>query len=150
MITIKEFTQIVETHGTEPTHWPAELRGECSAFVANSAAARSLIHQQQKVENLLDQIIAPDFPTLESRVVNQLLPKHTGSVFDQILNWLLPQNGLGKNIWRPAMVACLPLMFGIVIGNFYSFGVDLGNDGFAYWDDELIMLSLNDYTENLF
>ena len=32
---------------------------------------------------------------------------------------------------------------------FFSFGVTTENQGFEYWDDELYVLSLNDYTENV-
>lgn len=147
---IEEFTKIVETYGSESTRWPAELRDECTAFMANNPAARTLINRQWELDKLLNQITVPAFPELESRVLNQQLPPRKGSLTDQILAWMLPENGFGKQIWRPAMLACLPLVFGIVIGNFFSFGVDLENDGFAYWDDELTMLSLNDYTENSF
>ena len=147
---ITEFTRIVETYGSEPTRWPTELREDCAAFMASNPTASSLINRQRQLEKLLDQVPVPDFPGLESRVLNQQLPPHRGTLADQILAWLLPENGFGKQIWRPAMLACLPLVFGIAIGNFFSFGVGLENDGFAYWDDELTMLSLNDYTENSF
>lgn len=147
---IEAFTKIVETYGADSTRWPAELREECTAFMASNPTARTLINRQCELDKLLDQIAVPDFPQLESRVLNQHLPARRGSLGDQVLAWLLPENGFGKQIWRPAMLACLPLLFGIVIGNFFSFGVGLENDGFAYWDDELTMLSLNDYTENSF
>lgn len=147
---IEEFTRIVETYGSESTRWPAELREECIAYMASDPTARTLINRQWELEKLLDQMPVPAFSGLESRVLNQPLPAHKGSLVDQVLTWLLPENSFGKLIWRPAMLACLPLVFGMVIGNFFSFGVGLENDGFAYWDDELTMLSLNDYTENSF
>lgn len=147
---IEEFTKIIETCGSESTHWPAELRDECADFMANNPAARTLINRQWELDKLLNQITVPVFPELESRVLNQQLPPRKGSLSNQVLAWVLPENGFGKQIWRPAMLACLPLVFGIVIGNFFSFGIGLENDGFAYWDDELTMLSLNDYTENSF
>ena len=147
---IEEFTRIVETYGSESTRWPAELREEGTAFMASNPTARTLINQQRELDKLLNQLPVPDFPNLESRVMNQQLPARKASISDQILAWLLPENSFGKQIWRPTMLACLPLVFGIVIGNFFSFGVGLENDGFAYWDDELTMLSLSDYTENTF
>jgi hypothetical protein len=42
------------------------------------------------------------------------------------------------------------LVFGIVLGNYFSFGIGIEDDGFQYWDDELAMLSLTDYTETNF
>ncbi|NQV70372.1 MAG: hypothetical protein HQ498_10135 [Pseudohongiella sp.] len=149
-MTIEEFTKIVESYGSEAARWPAEQREQCRTFMASNAAASTLLNQQRELESLLDQITVPEFPTLESRVLNQQLPKQEASVLDRALAWLLPKNSFSQQLWRPAMLACLPLVFGIVIGNFFSFGIALENDGFAYWDDELTMLSLNEYTENSF
>jgi hypothetical protein len=149
-MTLEEFTQIIDSHGSEPARWPEGLRQQCENFLANSVAASVLIRQQQEVEMLMDQIELPAFPGLEARVLTQPLPPHRNSALDQFLAWLLPPDNLGKHFWRPAMAACLPLVFGTVIANFYSFGVNVQSEGFEYWDDELYMLSLNDYTENQF
>lgn len=144
---IEEFTEIVESYGSESASWPEEIRQECIAFMANDPAARELINRQWQLDRLLDQRTVPVFPELESRVLNQQLPDRRGPLLDRVLAWMLPSE---KHFLRPVLLACLPLLFGIFIGNFFSFGVDLENDGFAYWDDELTMLSLNDYTENSF
>ena len=149
-MTIEEFKKLVETYGTESGQWPESIREECLSFLASNVEAQSLLTQHQELNELMNQIEVPEFPSLQSRVLNQALPEQDRSLFDQILDWLLPANNFGKQIWRPAMVACLPLVFGIVIGNFFSFGIGMENDGFSYWEDELTMLSLNDYSENLF
>lgn len=149
-MTLEEFTKLVEDYGCEPSRWPVGLRQECENFIAGSTEARALINQQQDLDTLMDRLRVPEFPGLEARVLNQALPPRSASPVDQFLQWLLPTGSVGKQLWRPAMVACLPLVFGIVIGNFYNFGVGLRSEGFEYWDDELYMLSLNDYTENLF
>jgi len=46
------------------------------------------------------------------------------------------------------MAACLPLVFGIVLGNFYSFGINSEIDELDYWDDELAFLALSDIPES--
>ena len=54
------------------------------------------------------------------------------------------------------MAACLPLVFGILLGNYFTFGVFgeagvyLDGDEYEYWEDELTMLSLTDYSESEF
>ena len=53
-------------------------------------------------------------------------------------------------MWKPVAAACLPLVFGIILGNFYSFGVTFESDEIEYWEDELSMLSFNNYSENDF
>jgi len=56
----------------------------------------------------------------------------------------------GKQVWCPAIAVSIPLVFGIVLGNYFSFGVGIEDDGFQYWGDELAMLSLTDYTQRNF
>lgn len=149
-MTLEEFTRIIDLCGAESARWPKRLRAECEAFVANNIEARALINQQWAVDELLNQHAVPDFPGLESRVLNQTLPERNRSAFDTLVEWLLPRDGFGQNLWRPAVAACLPLVFGIVLANYFSFGVGIENDGFQYWGDELAMLSLSDYTETSF
>ena len=49
--------------------------------------------------------------------------------------------------WRPLSAACLPMLVGIVMSNYFTFGVDVADQGFQAWDDELVMLSLTDTSE---
>ena len=149
-MTLEEFTRIIDMHGSESAHWPKRLRAECEAFVANNIEARSLLNQQWSVDELMEQLEVPNFPGLETRVLNQTLPERNRSFLDPIVDWLLPQGGYGQHLWRPAVAACLPLVFGIVLANYFSFGVGIENDGFQYWGDELAMLSLTDFTETSF
>ena len=149
-MTLEEFTKIIEIYGSSSERWPVGLREECENFIANNSEARELNDRQQELEMLMNQIAVPEFPGLEAKVLNQQLPPRKLALLDPFLEWLLPAGKPGKLFWRPAMIACLPLIFGIVIGNFYNFGVGLQGESFEYWDDELYILSLNDYTENLF
>lgn len=147
---LEEFTNIIDLHGSESAKWPQRLRAECEAFVANNVEARSLINQQWAVEEIMDKAAVPEFPGLESRILNQPLPERGKSPLDRLVEWLLPSHISGQNVWRPAFAACLPLVFGIVLANYFSFGVGVENDDFQYWGDELAMLSLTDYSETSF
>lgn len=152
-MTLDEFTEIIETHGSEPQRWPTQLRQICQDFLEGNDEAGKLVSQYRQLHAQLDRLQVPAFPELESRVLQQALPSQVNSrnsVFDRLLLWLLPDNPLGKQFWQPAMAACLPLVFGIILGNYFSFGVGLEVDELEYWEDELAMLSLNDYTENSF
>ena len=150
MMTLAEFNRVIDCYGADSGIWPAEVKEDCLSFVNSSAAARAVLSQQQELEQLLDHIRVPTFPDLVMRVANQNLPARRATIVDAILRWLLPAGQVGRQFWRPAMVACLPLVFGFLLGNIFSFGISDSSDGFEYWDDELYMLSLNDYTENLF
>jgi len=150
MMTLEEFTKIVAIYGSDTEAWPIVVRDDCKALIADSSEARTLIKQQQELDRLMDQLAAPEFPDLEARVLNQTLPDRSGSAIDSLMDWLLPENNFGKMLWRPVMIACLPLVFGILLGNFFSFGVFIIADEYEYWEDELTMLSLTDYSESEF
>jgi hypothetical protein len=149
-MTLEKFTRIIDLHGTETARWPKTLRGECESFVANNVEARMLLNQQWQVEESMAKLEVPSFPGLETRVLNQSLPERNRSFIEEVMNWLIPEESFGKQAWRSAMAACSPLVFGIVLGNYFSFGIGIEDDGFQYWDDELTMLSLTDYTETNF
>lgn len=149
-MTLEEFTRIIDLYGAESARWPKRLRSECEYFVSNNIEARTLLNQQWKVDGLMGQLQVPSFPGLETRVLNQPLPERNRSIFEEVMGWLIPDENFGKQVWRPAIAACIPLVFGIVLGNFFSFGIGAEDDGFQYWDDELAMLSLTDYTETRF
>lgn len=149
-MTLEDFTRIVDLYGSESERWPKRLRAECETFAANNIEARALLNQQWQVDDLLAQLEVPSFPGLETRVLNQPLPERNQSLFEKVMNWLLPDGNFGKQVWHPAIAACIPLAFGIILGNYFSFGIGIDDDGFQYWDDELAMLSLTDYTETNF
>jgi len=149
-MTLDEFTHIVESHGVDPERWPDHLQQPARDLLATSAEAQQLMTRHRQLGQQLDQLLVPEFPGLESRVLSQQLPGRQPVLLDQILAWLLPENAFGTQLWRPLMAACLPLMFGILVGNYFSFGVFIEDDNFEYWEDELAMLSLDDYTENSF
>jgi len=149
-MTLEEFTRIIDLYGAESARWPRGLRAECESFVANNIEARTLLNQQWRVDAALAQLEVPSFPGLETRVLNQALPERNRNSFEAVVSWLIPEGGIGTQVWRPAVAACIPLVFGIVLGNYFSFGIGAEDDGFQYWGDELAMLSLTDYTEPTF
>jgi hypothetical protein len=146
-MTLVEFTRIIDLYGSESVRWPKRLRVECESFVASNIEARTLLNQQWQVEEAMAKLEVPSFPGLETRVLNQPLPERNRSFIEEVMSWLIPDEYFGKQVWRPAIAACIPLVFGIVLGNYFSFGIGIEDDGFQYWDDELAMLSLTDYTE---
>ena len=103
-----------------------------------------------ELEQQLDVLPVPIFEGLEAKILSQPLPPRTISPLDTLLDWLLPNSEFTLRLWQPVAAACLPLAFGIVLGNFYSFGVTFESDEMEYWEDELTMLSLNNYSENDF
>ncbi|MDD9890297.1 MAG: hypothetical protein OXU66_01500 [Gammaproteobacteria bacterium] len=148
MKTLEEFIHLLEIHGADRNKWPDELRQDIESLLAEDESAFSIFNEYALLEHRLDEIVVPEFPNLEQRVLNQELPARAQSITDQLLNWLIPTENLTMRLWRPAMAACLPLVFGIVLGNFYSFGVNSEIDELDYWDDELALLAMSAIPES--
>jgi hypothetical protein len=140
---LEKFTQVIEAYGSRPSNWPDPVKKACMSFLNAHASAQNLLEQHQRLESMLDEITAPSFPGLQSKVLSQQLPQQPVSALDSVINWLLPTN-LGLQLWRPVAAACLPLVFGIMVGNYFSFGVNNESVALESWDDELVLLSFND------
>lgn len=144
-MTPERFAQIVDTCGSQPGRWPAEERMAALAHCRESAQARDLCAQYERLEALLDELPVPALPGLEHRVLRRAASVTRDSLFDRALDWLLPRSDrLLAWIWRPALVACLPLVCGIYMANFFSFGIT-GPE--LAWEEELSLLAMNDYAE---
>ena len=149
-MTLKELTKIIEYYGTQSDCWPEVDRGAALNLIATDSDAKQMRSQYMQLEALLDQHQVPEFPNLESRILTQNLPARRKALLDKLLDWLLPATS-AKLLWRPVLVACMPLLFGVVVGNFFNFGVNIEYIETAeYWEDELYLLSLNDYPESQF
>lgn len=102
---------------------------------------------EDEIDSLLFQHARADaldpalYSRIEATVLTQPLPDHNSSWVEALLNWLNPAP---QARWRPLLAASCPLFLGIVIGNYYHFGVDsdAAPVDFDSWDDELSMLSL--------
>ena len=145
MMTLEEFTYVLEVHGTNSTNWPKSLKKPIEAFLANNELGRSLLSEFEELEHHLNGLTVPEFSSLEYEILNQELPQKNHSLLDRILNCLIPTENITLNLWRPAMAACVPLIFGIVLGNFYSFGIITDVDELDYWNDELALLAISDF-----
>ena len=144
-MTAQRFEQIVTAYGSEPARWPAQEREAAIQFLAENPAEKSLIEGYRELDMLLDAMPMPAFTQMEQRVIRSLREKTRDSLLDRVLDWLIPRQQRGM-AWalRPALVACLPLVCGIYMANFYSFGIDSAENS---WQEELYLISMNDYAE---
>ncbi len=142
-MTLDEFSLVLDTYGNDRDNWPVETLAECESLLNSNFEARQLLQSHNQLAEALNRIPTPEFPGLESRVLNQYLPPRLRSPVDRLMEWLLPESSSVVGFWRPAMAACLPLVFGIVLGNYYSFGIDNSYE-FDNWDDELLMIAFTD------
>ena len=140
---LEQFTQVIETYGSKPSSWPEHLRPACLSLAETDTSAQKLLQEHQYLESVLDELSVPSFSGLESKILQRSLPKQPASILDTLINWLVPK-GAGLQLWRPMTAACLPLVFGIAVGNYFSFGVNNESVELESWDDELVLLSLTD------
>jgi len=145
MTTLESFEQLIATHGSDLDRWPEGERLSAQQLLTHSVEAKALFAEQQTIDALLDAIPVPSMAAMEKRIVRNLATASRSSLLDRILDWIVPR---GSNMptlaWRPALVACLPLICGIYMADFYSFGIDTTENS---WQEELYLISMNDYTE---
>ena len=142
----EQFATMLDLRGCDRACWPAAEREAAEALLRDSATARGVLERQLHLERLLDELPAPGFPGLEAAVLRQPLPARSLPLADRILDWLTPDDS-PLAWWRPAVAAGLPLALGIALSGVFSFGLSVDDPGYAYWDQELYLLSLYDYAE---
>ncbi len=146
-ISPERFATVIEAYGSQPERWPADERAAAIAYLAHSAQAQALVAEYHALDEWLDQYQIVELPALESHVISQAKDISAGNAFDRLMDWLLPHSGrVLAWVWRPAMVACLPLVCGIFLADYFSFGIEGTQNS---WEEELYLISLNDYAETL-
>ncbi len=149
-MTEDEFSKLLDLHGSVPDSWPSTQQEPARRLLELSAEARDLQQLHQRLETRLDRLQVPAFEGLEARVLNQALPPRSPGFVDRLLAWLVPAEGIGPQLWRPAVAACLPLVFGVVLGNYFSFGIVPDSSDVDFWEDELAMVALVDVSDSEF
>ena len=145
IITPERFNTLIETYGTQAQRWPEDEREIAIAYLRTTPSARLIVEEYQELDDLLDLHCIPSLTLIEKRVLSNSLNLVRETLIDRLLNWLLPHSErVLAWIWRPALVAAFPLVFGIFLSNYYSFGIEQSSHSL---EEELYMLSLNDYAE---
>lgn len=147
MMNITEFSQLLDAKGSDPNAWPAEQRYAAEDLLTSNPDAQELLRMQRRIDTLLGELPTPALDGLAARIAAQPLPPQRLPLADRVLNWLLPDQGVTA-LWRPLTAACLPLLFGVLMGNHFNFGISTESAVSEYWEDELAMISLTDYSEN--
>lgn len=144
-ISSERFAAIVEAYGSDPARWPTEERTVATNHCARHPEAQALLAEFQALDEMLNQFEVADLSVLQRNVLEQVARTSAGNVFDRLLDWLLPHSErLMAWLWRPALVACLPLVCGILLADYFSFGIEGVQNS---REEELYLLSLNDYAE---
>lgn len=143
----ERFDAIIEAYGSRPERWPAEERAAALAYLRDNPQAQALVNSYRALDDLLDEYQVEGLTSLQQHVLVQTALVSESTLLDRVFEWLLPRSErVLAWFWRPALLACLPLLCGLYLGNHFSFGIDGTQPS---WEDEMFMLSLNDYAEPL-
>ena len=144
---LKQFSALLDQYGSNWENWPEQQRIAARSLAESDSQARSLFNSQLQLDSLLFELPLPDTANLASRIATQKLRPRKTSALDILIDWLVPRQM--PELWRPAVAACMPLLFGAVLANFFSFGVTEQQVAAENWNEELYVLALNDYVEAL-
>jgi len=144
----EQFIQMLDICGADFRRWPAALRSQAQQCVQHDPELQALWQQASALDSALDCFAVPAFHGLEQRLLQMQLPARPAGSLERIVEWLVPEgSALRYAWWRPAALACVPLLFGVVIG--------LQSDMYADYsvvlsvEEELYFISLSDYAEVL-
>ena len=114
---LERFTLIVESYGVDSQRWPDHERVEALEFSRASSHAMSLLKRAAELDQHLALFELPDSKLSVQRIERGILSALKPGALEQSLNWVLPDfNDLAHTLWRPTLVACMSLLFGVVIG----------------------------------
>jgi len=147
---LERFTLIVESYGADSQQWPGDERVEALEFSRTSSDAMSLLDQAAELDQHLALFELPNSELSVQRIEMGILSALKQGTLKQgrlkqgrlerLLDWVLPDfDDLAHTLWRPAMVACVPLLFGVAIG------LTLTNNTYELSsDEELSLLAFTD------
>jgi len=152
---LERFTLIVESYGADSQQWPGDERVEAQEFSRTSSDAMSLLDQAAELDQHLALFELPNSELSVQRIEMGILSAlkqgtlKLGTLklgmlkqgrLERLLDWVLPDlDDLAHTLWRPALVACMPLLFGVAIG------LTLTNNTYELSsDEELSLLAFTD------
>ena len=147
---LERFTLIVESYGADSQQWPGDERVEALEFSRTSSDAMSLLDQAAGLDQHLALFELPNSELSVQRIEMGILSALKQGTLKQgrlkqgrlerLLDWVLPDfDDLAHTLWRPALVACVPLLFGVAIG------LTLTNNTYELSsDEELSLLAFTD------
>jgi hypothetical protein len=137
---LERFTLIVESYGADSQQWPRNERAEALEFSSTSIDAVALLDQERELDQHLALFEFPNSERSVRRVKMGISSALKPSRLEQLLNWVLPDfDDLTRTLWRPTLVATMPLLLGVVIG------LTLSNNTYELSpEEELSLLAFTD------
>ena len=110
-MTADEFADLLDRHGTDMAEWPGPLRNEAVRYARVSEEGRRLLAKSIAFDAMLvDSTRVPVPFRLRTRILERIATNESPAWWSWITH----------SVWRPALLALLPLVFGVVIGDMPS------------------------------
>ena len=110
-MTADEFSDLLERHGSNIAEWPSPLQNEARSYARSSDQGRRLLAESRAFDALLSD--SADVPTplrLRAHILERVATKESPVWW----TWITDA------VWRPALLAILPLVLGFVLGDMAS------------------------------
>lgn len=154
-MTPERFKQIINAYGTRPRQWPLDERDAAQAFARDSHQAQAWLAEHAALDDWLDQGLDQDTILPDAAIKARLLaalppqPQVRQPLPDRLIEWLLPGNLTAAALWRPALLAAMPLLAGIVFSGNLTTAINYDGRDDTTWDDEVYLLSLTPYVTSI-
>lgn len=110
-MTADEFADLLDRYGTDIAEWPSPLRNEAVRYARVSEEGRRLLAKSIAFDAMLvDSTHVPVPFRLRTRILERIATNESPAWWSWITH----------SVWRPALLALLPLVFGVVIGDMTS------------------------------
>lgn len=128
----ERFLEILEAYGAHEHAWPVEERGAAKAYLAAHEEAQVALRAARDLDIALDAF-QPAIPDLSEGILAAV----GESAVERFLRWLFP--GGNASVLRPALLGCLPLLFGAVLG--FSLPAPTDSSAIGWEDQERLLVS---------
>ncbi len=107
-----KFLSLAQAFGSDLSRWPEDQRHLAFQALESNPGWHEILNAELALDQELDQYqLNIDVSQLETLILQQTTGK-TGTI-DKLLAWLIPSGSL----LRPALVACIPILVGVIIGS---------------------------------
>lgn len=129
--------QLLKTYGASPDRWPDEDRDAARKLLAENPDARRWLSAEASLDEMLNTFEVDVPVELKHRILARI-PETSNDMLDRLIDWIIPSR---DHLWRPVVVAIIPLVAGIVIGGTVRIG-DTADDA-DIWQEEIYVMALN-------
>jgi len=143
---IQRFKELIEAYGTRSERWPEADRNAALIFLQGDRDAIEIVKELRSLDEALDADLVAQPTNLKLDILNQIsvttvnrAEKKQADLFSKLWYWLGPYANGSFVIWRPAIVACIPLLAGVYLGSV----IDTGSDDYLLeWEEDIYVMGL--------